>query len=154
MAGFTFRLQTLLRLRESERQRRRADLAQAHEAGGLLQVQRDALQAECLAAQEQYRRSASPGELNVDQLLELRRYTTRLQAEARQLQQRQQEIGEEIERRRALLVEADRRVRTLEKLRDKQQEAFIAEQQKAEQKVHDELAARASTPGESHRVQA
>jgi flagellar export protein FliJ len=52
-----------------------------------------------------------------------------------------EQVRAEVERRRAVLVEADRQVRVLEKLREKQQSAHTQREDKLAQKILDEQAA-------------
>jgi flagellar FliJ protein len=117
-------------------------LAEAFEADRILQRQADGIVAELDAAKGKSRAFASPGHVDVDRLLELERYAIQLTSQRKLIIQRQSRIREEIERRRQVLVEADRQVRVLEKVRDKQKDAFQIEQQKREQKEMDEVAGR------------
>lgn len=144
MARQSFRFRMLLRLRESERQQRRSELAQALEAERLLREQLDAAGAELIAARRHARDAAGPGPVNVDELLEYQRYVLRLQAQRRGIEQRCEQVQQEIERRRLVLVEADKQVRMLEKLRDKQELAERIDALRLEQKVLDEIGTRAA----------
>lgn len=142
MNRFRFRLETLLKLREDHRRQRRAELAEAFEAEKILQLQADGVAAELAAARTRSRDAAQPGELNIDELIELGRHVLQLQAQRLSVAQRQARIREEVERRREVLAEADRQVRMLEKLREKQQDAYLRETLRQEQKELDELAVR------------
>jgi flagellar FliJ protein len=142
MAQFLFRFQALLRLRESERRQRQLEFAQAYEADRLLQQQIDAAQAAWNAARETVREAAAPGEVQVDKLIELQRYALSIQVQCQKLAQQQSHIRNELERRRNHLVEANRQVRMLEKLRERQEQVFQVEQQKQEQKIWDEIGGR------------
>ena len=142
MANFRFRLETLLKVREAERQQRRLELGQAFDADRLLQQQFDALAAELTVARQESRTNSAPGEVNVDKLLELQRYALHVLAQTKAIRLQQSTVREEIERRRKLLVEADRQVKTLEKLREKQLAVFRTAQLHIEQKVLDEVGAR------------
>jgi flagellar export protein FliJ len=57
--------------------------------------------------------------------------------------QQQQQVAQEVERRRLALVEADRQVRVLEKLREKKHEEYVRQEERRDQRLMDELAARA-----------
>lgn len=144
MKKYRFRLETLLKLREADRQQRRAELAQALHAERLLQEQADALALELAQARHTARNSAAPGEVNVDKLLELQRYALQLVAQTQVLGTQRSRVSEETERRRQALIEADRQVRTLEKLRSKQEDAFRSHELRVEQKGLDEVANRAA----------
>jgi flagellar FliJ protein len=142
MAGFQFRLQTLLRLRESARQQRRVELAQACEAEGLLREQLAFLSTEQIETRKRSQIGASPGPVSVDQLIGAHRYASLLLARQRQLEQQRAKVQDEIERRRQALVEADREVRVLEKLRERQREQYQRAEAQREVKALDEVAQR------------
>jgi len=137
---FNFRLTTLLRLRIAERDQRRADLAKALRAEELLRTQQAALRSEQTEMAERGRALKSPGAGNVDALLHTHRYEIVLTARLRQLVAQTAEVAAETERRRLALVEADRQVRVLEKLREKQAAAYRHDQQRREAKQFDETA--------------
>src|SRR5262245_22273493 len=103
MPAFQFRFQTLLRLRESERQQRRFELAQAYEADQILRRQVDAVTAELATARQTLRQAAAPGVIDVDRLLELQRYALNVQVQVHGLHGRQNQLRDEIERRRSVL---------------------------------------------------
>ena len=144
MANFRFRLETLLKVREAERQQRRFELGQAFDADRLLQQQFDALAAELAVARQESMKNSAPGEVNVDKLLEIQRYALHVLAQTKAIRLQQSTVREEIERRRKLLVEADRQVKILEKLREKQLAVFRTEQLRIEQNVLDEVGARSA----------
>jgi flagellar protein FliJ len=145
MNTFTFRLATLLKLRENERQQRQVELGQALEAERILQQQADGIAAEIGAAKDNLRAAAAPGEVSADAVLELQRYTLQLRAHAHLIAEQAARIRAEVERRRGVLTEADRQVRILEKLRDKQAAAFRAELEHREVKLLDEIGQRKRT---------
>lgn len=119
MAQFRFRLQTVLRLREAERDRRRSELAEALAAEELLAAQLARIQAELEALRGHLARAAAPGSISVEKLLEGRRYELTLQAQMRLLETERTKIVAEIERRRLALTQAENNVKILEKLRDR-----------------------------------
>ena len=120
MSVFRFRLATLLRLRLAERDERRSDLAKALRAAEILRGERSSLNAEGAANVQLLRRLSGPGGGNVDAMIQAHRYVAILKARAAQLAAQQVQIEREIERRRMILMEADRQVRVLEKLRERQ----------------------------------
>ncbi len=142
MPRFNFRLKTLLRLREAARDERRADLAQAYEAEQILTRQTEKLEGEIHAARQQVRLSAAPGGIDVDTLLATHRYELVLGAQRQLLHEQSEQLSAEIQRRRQALVEADREVHVLEKLRQRQLERFKREEGKREMKRIDEVASR------------
>lgn len=141
MSSFRFRLDTLLRLRLADRDARRADLAKAQRAEDALRAQAASLSREQQETADLSRRLASPGAANVDQLIAAHRYDLVLKARSQQLAGQIEQVRAEVERRRAVLVEADRQVRVLEKLREKQRAAHAAREQRLDQKTLDEQAA-------------
>jgi flagellar FliJ protein len=140
MNMFRFRLETLLRLRLAERDQRRAELAKALRAEELLRAEDRALEGQQMDAAAHSRLLKSPGAANVDALLETHRYEVVLAAQRRQLKQQIAQVEAETERRRQVLVEADRQLRVLEKLRERQAAAWRKETQRQEVKQYDELA--------------
>jgi flagellar FliJ protein len=137
---FRFRLETLLRLRMAERDQRRADLAKALRAEAMLQDEARKLEGEQQSLTEQARSLKAPGAANVEALLATHRYERLLAVQERQLAAQLAQVSAETERRRLVLVEADREVRVLEKLRERQAEAQRAKEQRQEIKAFDELA--------------
>ena len=140
MSSFRFRLETLLRLRLADRDLRRQELAKAQRAEDTLLGQADTLAREQNDVQELSRKLASPGAADVDRLIASHRYELVLRARSQQLVNQIEQVRGEVERRRQVLVEADRQVRVLEKLRDRQQAAHQARAEKFEQKQLDEQA--------------
>ncbi len=140
MSPFRFRLATLLRLRLAERDERRSDLAKAIAAAEILHGQQQALQAEREENVAALRQMASPGGGNVDRLLHGHRHAAVLKARVGQLASQQAQIEREIERRRQLVVEADRQVRVLEKLSARQQAEHRRQSDKVEARRLDEVA--------------
>jgi flagellar FliJ protein len=142
MARFKFRLATLLRLREATRDERRAELAEAYRADDVLREYSDRVGRELGWLQAQCRKVAGPGTVDVDRLVEAQRYEVILRAQRRQLAERLDALGTEIDRRRQSLVAADRDVRLLERLREKQARRHLREENRREIKELDEVAGR------------
>lgn len=154
MPRFRFRLETVLKLRRAERDERRQRLAEAFEAQRVLRNHQQELSEEIEQVHARLREGAQPGQVNVDDLLGVHRYELLLRARRTQLQQQQARVEAEVERRRQTLVEADREVRTLEKLEEKQALAHRRNEERLELKQLDEtsqrgaaLSAAAAVPG-------
>lgn len=145
MTEFRFRLASLMRLRESERDERRESLAQAYHADQVLQQHQETLRGDLRENQRQVQQCSAPGPVAVERLLGRHRYELVLQTQLRQLQQQRQTIAAEIERRRQALVEADRELKILEKLRERHFQEYVFQQQKLELRELDEIALRRST---------
>lgn len=140
MSVFRFRLSTVLRLRQSERDQRRGELAEAYRVADLLARQAEQLAREIDGLRRRQRCAVGPGTINVDLLVDTQRYEVALRFRQGQLQRQQASVAEEIERRRLALVEADRQVRTLELLRDRQEEQFRKTEGRREMQRLDEVA--------------
>jgi flagellar FliJ protein len=148
MTDFRFRLASLMRLRESERDERREALAQAFRADQVLQQNQESIQTELHENQRQVQHCVSPGPISVERLLGRHRYELVLQTQLRQLQRQRQSIAAEIERRRQALVEADRELKILEKLRERHWQEYTFQQQKNDLRQLDEIALRRTTQRE------
>jgi len=140
MAKFKFRLATLLRIREAARDRRRAELAEAYRVEDLLRANLEHLGKEIDWLRGQCRKIAGPGTVNVDRLVDSQRYELVLRSQKNELNTQRAAVGEEIERRRQTLLAADREVRVLEKLRDKQADRHRRWENRLEIKQVDEVA--------------
>ncbi len=140
MAKFKFRLDTLLRLREISRDGRRQRLAQAYRADEILQQQQEQVKQQLAKLAEKCRRASGPGPVEIDRLLEAQRYEVVLRAHNQQTGQQRETVAVEIDRRHQTLVEANREVRVLEKLREKQLRRHREEENRQEVKQLDEVA--------------
>jgi flagellar FliJ protein len=140
MARFEFRLQTLRRLREIHRDEQRGRLATAFEAERILQSQRDALAAEAAEHLQSQRRAMREGLLDVNRMLTTQRYQLALEAQAKVLAEQAARLAEEVDRRRAALVEADREVKVLDQLEERQRAQHRVAALRAETKLLDEVA--------------
>lgn len=140
MPRFKFRLATLLRLREMARDERRAQLAEAFRAQDLLDEQKRQVDEHLAAVRHRARLSVSPGEINVDRLMETRRFEMILMAQRAHFDQQQEMLSAETERRRQALVEANREVQVLEHLRTRLHDRHRAEEAGREMKFMDEVA--------------
>ena len=136
-----FRLATLLKLREQTRAERRRELAQAFEAERILRERAAHMQAD-IEATRQRTRGASQGSINVETLLTARRYELTVKGQLAELNRQIAQVLQEIERRRAALLEADRDVKVLEKLRELQAEQHAAQDQRRENRQLDEAGIR------------
>ncbi len=142
MPAFVFRLAPVLRLREATRDERRGRLAEALRLEAELQERLAGVERELHGALRAAQQAASPGTVNVDRLIDAERFELTLRGECQQVRRQLQALIEEIERRRLALAAADREVRVLEMLRERQLESHQAEERKGEQRVLDEAAAR------------
>jgi len=148
VAQFKFRLATLLKLRERHRDERREQLAEAYRAQELLEERKSEIDAEIKVVDNQVRHAAGAGVVKVDQLVDRGRYELILKAELHQLATQSKKLEEEIDRRRTLLIDANRQVRVLEKLSEKQEARHREEFIRREQKVYDEIACQRAAGGD------
>lgn len=137
---FQFRLKYLLQLRRTARDHRRTELAQAYQAEQVLKGQMEDLLREQQQLEQTIRDVTQPGSVPADQLLSAHRYQLLLRSRLRTLQQRNDQVGKEIEHRRQLLLESERDFRVMEKLREKQRTQHQRELSKREWKQLDEVA--------------
>ena len=142
MARFRFRLEPLLKLRRAARYERRAQLAQAHDAQHILYDQHAASADDLLASRNASVRDSMPGIIDVDRLLNSHRYELVLEAQSAEIEKRQEQLAAEIDRRHELLMEADREVKVLEKLKEKKLDTHRREQLAIEVKQMDEVGQR------------
>ncbi len=150
MAKFTFRLDVVLRLRETERQRRRQELAEALAADRLLEAELNRLTSETLTVKKLLAEASAPGALSIDKLLDLRRYELTLQAHQRIIEEKREKVAQEIVRRREALTQADRAVKILEKLKERRLREWQREETRRTFRAIDELAnTRAAPPADA-----
>jgi flagellar protein FliJ len=135
-----FRLTTLLRLRETLRDQRRVELAESRRADDELRSRLVRLSSQQRRIESQRRAAAGPGELSIEDLLAADRYAAALRAEEVEVREQRQTLAAEIERRRSALLEADRDMKVLEKLRERHQEQQRLDTEQQESKRLDEAA--------------
>jgi flagellar FliJ protein len=143
MAGFQFRLESVLKVRQSERRQRQLELAEALQAEHVVRLQITQLEQEQVAMRERCRSSVLPGAIDVDRWRDVQRYKVLLAARLQALELKVSQLEAEVERRRQVLVEADRQVRVLEQLRERKREEFVAEELRREVVTLDEVAGQA-----------
>ena len=123
MPPFHFRLSTLLKLRETTRDECRVHLADARRADAELQHREECLAAEQNQLQRDCRTAAGPGAVDLRRLIDAQRYACTLRHQEEELHRQRETLAAEIDRRREAVIEADRDVQSLEKLRDHQADA-------------------------------
>jgi flagellar FliJ protein len=140
MPKYRFKLATLQRVREARRDRERAALAEAFHAEQVLAERQASLAAEQKELRALQRSAAAHGYLDVSRLLEAQRYELVLKAREAELAQQAATVAAETERRRQVLVEADREVRVLELLDERQRREHQRHARRAETRHLDEAA--------------
>jgi flagellar protein FliJ len=138
-------LATVLRIREVTRDERRTLLAEAQRADEDLVSRLARLDSEQQRLQDERRRAAAPGAVDVERLVAAHRYVVGLQDRQRELQEQRRSLAVEIDRRRQSLVEADQDVRVLENLQDRRRQGYRVEEERRQAKQLDEAALQAAT---------
>ena len=117
-------------------------MAQAYQTDQILQDQQQELESDIQSMKSQTRDASEPGSLNVDHLLGTHRYELVLQSQRQLLYQQREQLAEEIGRRRDMLLETDKKVKAMEKLREKQLQRYRLQESRREIKQIDEIALR------------
>ena len=138
---FTFRLNPLITLRDNELKERQSELAKAFEARQILEKDQQAIDRQLEDGITTVRSLTQEGQtINVESLLSYRRQEMFLRAQQNDLLEKMKMIDEEIERRRVLVVAANKELKIVEKLKEKRYEKYLDEQNKTEMKIMDEIA--------------
>ena len=140
MGAFTFRLQSVLKVRREARDQARYKLARALQAETILKTQQEEGQEEVRQLLSQLVKAQTTGEISVDWIMELRRYEVVLKSQLAQVLEQMEQVGGEVERRRDLLANADREVKVLERLEAKKKNEWLKREQRLEQVENDEAA--------------
>lgn len=141
MAKFHFRLQTLRRLRELDRNEARLRLAQAQQAAQILAQRQESIASELTELRQSQRALCERQAMDVNQLLQTQRFQLTLQAQNADLIQQAEKVSEELERRRQAVVEADQQVRVLDRLEARRRAEHQRAKAAAECKRLDEVGA-------------
>jgi flagellar export protein FliJ len=144
MTAFQFRMATVLKLREATRDQKLAHLAEALAAEDKLRSRRMEINAELARLNGLQQGRTATGQINIDVLLSSSRYDAMLRAELATIAGHETTLAAEIQRRQHAVLAADRDVKMLEKLREKQREAYRAQESLVESKELDEIGARQS----------
>jgi flagellar export protein FliJ len=147
MPEFQFRLSPLLTVRRRQRELRQTELADALGAGDRLEAQRAAVESELRDQHSRTRAGTAPGRIDAASLGTAGRYESELRTRLAALATEQVRMAAEIEQARQTLIEADRDVRALEKLRDRRFEEFQSDQRRAERALLDEMSLTAAQRG-------
>ncbi|MDZ4818162.1 MAG: flagellar export protein FliJ [Planctomycetota bacterium] len=142
MSTFRFRLATLQRLREQDRDEKRAHLADAERAEQIVLDRLAEIDQELDQLRQKTQQVASPGVVDLDALMEVQRYDMLLKFEQAHARQQHQVVSQEVLKRRETLLASDREVKVLELLRDKQAENHRQEEEKKSNQLIDEVAGR------------
>jgi flagellar FliJ protein len=142
MPKFQFRLNTLLAMHVSTRQERRAQLAEGLAAQRALERARGDVERELAGRGVSSPAPAMPGAIDIEQLASADRYRKVLRARLATIDREAATLAAEVDARQQALAAAEREVRVLDKLRERQYEQFRYEQARRENNAMDELAQR------------
>lgn len=140
MPRYRFRLETLARLRRSQRDTQRTRVAEAQQAAEALRARHAETATEVTSLGAERRAIVVAPRPDVERLLASQRYEAALRARLRAIETDQAALADELERRRLALVEAEREVRTLERLDDLHRSRHNADAARREAAVLDETA--------------
>lgn len=127
MPQFRFRLESLQKFRENQRDLRRQALAQALAAEASLVEQQVEVERERESTLAELRAFNDGDRLSIDRAAARRYHAGQLAYRLRQLDLQRQQAAIVVAQCRQLLVQADQGVKVLEKLSEKQQAEFEAE---------------------------
>jgi flagellar protein FliJ len=140
MSKFHFRLSTLLQLRETARDQRCSELAEAHRQDTDLEGRLRQIRDTQVRLKREGREAIGPGVVDVARLLKIEQYASSLKDQATAIAEQRSLLAVEIDRRRQALVQAERELQVLEKLRDNQSQQQRQEEHRQESKLLDEAA--------------
>ena len=136
---FRFRLTPLLKIRENTRRDKQAELVQALDAEAIVLEKLEEIKQKRVDLQEATRAKILEKQVHVGFMISSRRHEAFLIVQQNQIEEKLEVLRKEIERRREALLEADKEVRVMEKLRDKQKERYEQEQLAIETVLMDEI---------------
>jgi len=139
MKKFQFRLDPVLRMREAVRDERRRALSQAYAVEATALEQISGVEDRMLGLLQYRRKMTAERKVNIDSLLSSQRFEAVLKAERRELENNLVNIRKEIEICRQNLIEADRDVKIIEKLKDKKKTEHNYLQEQESMKEIDEM---------------
>jgi len=138
---FKFRLEPLIKIRDNVLKECQGELAKAYNARRILEEALQAVERQLAEGTAAARKLMQAGQtVNVEYLLGLRRQEMFLRANQNDLTQKMQMVDEEIERRRAAVVAANKELKIVEKLKEKRHEKYLDEENKSETKMMNEVA--------------
>ncbi len=137
---FRFRLEPLITIRDNLLKEQQAVLARAYEARRIVEEQQTGLEQELAENAESAREMTRQSTVNVPYLLGLNRHEAALLEQKKELEAVLVKIDEEIERCRNLVMEANKELKIVQKLKEKRKEKYDAEEAQKETKMLDEIA--------------
>jgi flagellar export protein FliJ len=134
MKAFHFPLESLLKLRRSERDQRCQLLAQALQQDSQLVITRRETEAVRMTQIDELRCLEEGGQdVNIDASASRRSYAGRLSGDLTEIDSRRAALAEQIDLCRSEMLRADQAVKSLEKLAEQQRAGFFYQQERKEQ---------------------
>ena len=137
---FRFRLEPLITIRDNVLKEKQAELGKAYEERRVADEQRTKLEQDLANNLEEGRKAMQPGQIDLSFLLGLRRHEMFLRMDHQSVLKYIDEKDQEIEWRRRAVIEANKELKIIEKLKEKQKAAYDAEIQRRETIEMDEIA--------------
>jgi flagellar export protein FliJ len=138
--AFRFRLEPLITIRDNTLKEKRGELAKAYEARRIVEEKQQELERELADNITAGRQRLQTGAINIEFLLGLRRHEAYLNAQIEVVRGHLRQIDEEIERRRNAVLEANKELNVIEKLKEKRHEKYQTEENRKETIRLDEIA--------------
>lgn len=144
------RLTAVTRLRESERDEKRQQLADALQAETILNEQQNQIIQEIETAINDRREATNSQSFDPNLMIASQRYETNLRAQQKQIIDNIAAVEVETKRRQEELVQAERAVRTIELLEERGRQKHKSEEQVRAQREMDEIASRRKMSQQKH----
>ncbi|MEO1498039.1 MAG: flagellar FliJ family protein [Planctomycetota bacterium] len=132
-------LDALMKLRSRTRDAARRELGDALRAAGVLAQEQEQLELAIAQLADERRAALAQANAEPERMLATGRYDLVLRARGQAMTENRQKIEQEIDRRRATLAEAEREVRVIEKLEEREAERARVEAARRERRLTDEL---------------
>ncbi|MDR0706171.1 MAG: flagellar export protein FliJ [Planctomycetaceae bacterium] len=138
--AFRFRLEPLITIRDNTLKEKQGELAKAYEARRIVEDKQRELEQELVENVTAGRQRLQTGTIDIEFLLGLRRHEAYLNAQIEVVRGHLRQIDEEIERRRNAVLEANKELKIIEKLKEKRYEKYQTEENRKETIRLDEIA--------------
>ena len=139
---FKFRLEPLITIRDNKLKERQRELAKAYEARRIVVEAQQKIEQELEEGQQSVREMSQSETIDVNFLLAFQRHKAYRLLQLEKIQGDLKQIDEEIARRRAAMIDANKDLKIVEKLKEKRYDKYLEEENNAETKVMDEISAR------------
>ena len=138
---FKFRLEPLITIRDNDLKERQAELAQAYNAQRICEENLQTFERLMEEGIATARNMMQPGQMvDVRYLRGLQEQELVLRANHEEWTKNLRDVSEEVERRRLLVVAANKELKKVEKLKEKRYEEYSEKEKKQETKAMDEIA--------------